>query len=86
MQQQDQMKWLISTIGLGDAPVKRFSVEYLVIGGGYSATTMSASTLSELVEMTLEHNTHKKDIVLMTLDPVEKGVKKSFHLMNHARI
>jgi hypothetical protein len=83
---QEQLKWLMTTIGLGDAPVKRFNVEYIVDGGGYSFTAMSASTLSELIDMSLDHNTHGKDIAIMVFDPIEKGVKKEFHLLNYSRI
>lgn len=83
---EEQMKWLMSTIGLGEVPVKRFSVEYLVSGGGYSSTIINASTLSELIDMTIEHNTHNQEIAIIVLDRLEKGVKKQFHLLNYTRI
>lgn len=82
----DQMEWLMSTIGLGDAPVKKFSVEYIVKGGGYSFTTLSASTIPEVLDMTLDHNTHDEDIAVVCIEPVEKGVQKQFHLLNYTRI
>jgi hypothetical protein len=82
----EQMRYLMSTIGLNNTPVSMFHVEYVTAGGGYSMTRMSASTLSEVTEMAVEDNKHTGPIAIMYVDPVEVGVTKELALKNHPRI
>lgn len=81
----DQMKWLLNTIGLGGLPVKNYDVEYLTSCGGYAFTCIGSSTISELLDSILERNSHKGDIALIVFGPKEQGVKKPFQLMNSQR-
>lgn len=83
---EEQVKYLMSTIGLTDAPVSRFHVEYVAKGGGYSMSQMSASTLSEVAEMTIEDKKHKGNIVIIHVDPIENNIQKKLALKNHPRV
>lgn len=82
----EQMRYLMSTIGLNNTPVSMFQVEYVAQGGGYSMSKMSASTLSEVTEMALEGKKHTGNIVIMNIDPIEVGVIKELALKDHPRI
>ena len=81
----DQMTWLLNTIGIGGMPVKQYDVEYLTSCGGYAFTSIGGSNTLELLEAILERNSHTGNIALIVFGPKEKGVKKPFQLMNSQR-
>lgn len=81
----NQMTWLLNTIGLGGMPVQNYDVEYLTSCGGYAFTSVGGSTTLELLEAILERNSHKGEIALIVFGPKEQGIKKPFQLMNSQR-
>jgi len=82
----DCATWLVNKLGIpGNQQPTKFNVEYIVKGGKYIGTSMTALNLSGVIEKVFE-DSRKEDVGRMVIKPVVLNEVNRFELLNSDRI
>ncbi len=81
----DIASWLVNKLGVPNQQPIKFNVEYIIKGGKYIGTSMTASTLSEIIEKVFI-DSKKEDVGRMVIKPVVLNEVCKFQLLGSDRI